>query len=178
MLSSVLAFARAEAEKRKAKGLVAAISPTPEAFVDQILDELDINIPTGGIIVDMGMGDGRWLLSAVSRFGKSRGLSAVGVELDKERIARARTLMAERGLQFEVIEASFTIVDVSSASVVIVYLSREGNRLLSEKLEDELRPNAVVVAVGFAFCSTSWAKRLRKKWNCPYSSLPAYLYEM
>jgi len=176
MLSSVLAFARAEAEKRKAKGLVAAISPTPEAFVDQILDELDI--PTGGIIVDMGMGDGRWLLSAVSRFGKSRGLSAVGVELDKERIARARTLMAERGLQIEVIEASFSIVDVSSASVVIVYLSREGNRLLSEKLEDELRPNAVVVAVGFSFCSTPWAKRLRKKWNCPSSSLPAYLYEM
>ena len=177
MLSSVLAFARAEADKRKAEGLVAAISPTPEAFVDLILGDLEI--PPGTIMVDMGMGDGRWLLSAVSRFGKSRGLCAVGVELDKERIARARTLMMERDLQFEVIEASFSSVDVSSASVVIVYLSREGNRLLSNKLEDELQPGgAVVVAVGFSFSSTSWAKRMRKTWKCPSSSLPAYLYEM
>ena len=183
MRASVLAFAREQAARQqRSKAALAEISPSPLPLITAVLSDPCVvaAVAEGGVVVDMGLGDGRWLFAALEHFGATGkgAVTAVGVEIDAERIALTRKLMAERGLgaaSVEIVHADFQQVVVTAAAVVFVYLSREGNRLLSAKLSSELRKGSIVVAIGFSF---SWTKALLNTHKCPATGLPAFIYSM
>src|SRR4051794_13578491 len=76
-----------------------------EAAVDRILDGL--GLPAGALVLDTGCGSGEMLLRALARDPTWRGL---GVDLDEDAIAVARTRAAERlpgrAVRFEVRDAA------------------------------------------------------------------------
>ena len=176
MRASVLAFAQKQRQKQRLMGALAEISPSPFPLIAAVLNDSHVSSALsadGSVILDMGFGDGRWLFAALEQFHGGR-LCAVGVELDPERIALTRRAMTEEGvLKLEIIQADFLHVDVSAATVLIAYLSRDGNRAIASKLSQELGAGALVVAVGFQFI---WAKKLLSTYNV--GGLPAYIYEM
>lgn len=191
LVQSVLAFARQKAlqsvsQRAPTPGLLAQISPSPEALVRVVLDDLVPRFQGRAcVLVDMGAGDGRWLQAALERFPAGT-LLALGVEMDAERIACTRRRLLQScgggggGRGPELVQADFMKgVSVRVSDVVVAYLSREGNRSLGSKLETELHGSGcLVVAVGFAFVGADWAARAVKTFKCPESILPAYLYKM
>lgn len=177
--ASVLEFARKQvAEQREIRSnLLAQISPSPASLIAAVFDDI-IPLPSS-VIIDMGMGDGRWLIAALERFTDER-ILAFGIEIDPARIQLTRKLIAEhhRPLSIEIVASDLLLVDVSMANIVIAYLSREGNKVLSAKLDKELQTGAIVVAVGFQFVAPQWSGRVTKSYKCSITGLPAYVYKM
>ncbi|NOX54329.1 MAG: methyltransferase domain-containing protein, partial [Planctomycetes bacterium] len=91
-----------------------------------------------------GCGDGRIVIEAAKKFG-ARG---VGVDIDPQRIkeclAGAKKAKVEKLVEFRLADA--TKIDVSSATVLALYLLSESNELLRPRLEKQLKPGTRVVA--------------------------------
>jgi len=116
--------------------------PTPPAIVDRMLELAQVG--PRDVVFDLGCGDGRIVIEAARKFG-ARG---VGVDIDpqriKECIAGAKKAKVEKLVEFRLADA--TKVDVSSATVLALYLLTESNALLRPRLEEQLKPNTRVVA--------------------------------
>lgn len=186
LAASVLEFARAQAAQRQKTSLVLAqISPSPFPLISAVLSDPAVAavIKPGSVVVDMGMGDGRWLLSLLDHYREIPRVCAIGIELDEERIQVTRQSMEAQGYSgagggLEIVRADFMSVSVGLSNLVLAYLSREGNKVLAAKLERELSPGAVVVAVGFMFVWLDGKGRLTRTHKCPTTGLPAYIYVM
>jgi SAM-dependent methyltransferase len=101
----------------------------------------------GDVVYDLGCGDGRIVITAAQRYG-ARG---VGVDLDPDRIREARANSARAGVSDRVtflLQDLFT-TDVSTATVVTMYLSPDVNMRLRPKLLRELRAGSRVVSHQF-----------------------------
>jgi SAM-dependent methyltransferase len=96
------------------------------------------------VVYDLGSGDGRVVIAAARDFG-ARG---VGVELDKELVAGSTTNAREAGVAERVkfLEEDFFVSDLSTATVVTVYLLPELNIRLIPKFLKELKPGSKVVS--------------------------------
>jgi precorrin-6B methylase 2 len=81
-----------EVIEQKSPVVVAAQQPTPSRVIDQIMDALSLS--SDDTFADIGCGDGRILIDAVTRFG----CKAVGVEIDPAKADEARKRVAEAGL--------------------------------------------------------------------------------
>lgn len=96
------------------------------------------------VIYDLGSGDGRIVIRAARRYGAR----AVGVEIDPRLVwfseRNARREKVDHLVSF-VPEDALT-VDVSPATVVTLYLTREANLRLRPSLRRQLRPGARVVS--------------------------------
>ena len=161
-------------------------SPPPEAFAATPL------VGPGACIVDLGCGDGRWLLAAARAF-RGLGVQCVGYDLDEVLLEKAgrgaaafELEMADAeggedggGAEAATVPASSVVMhrqdlmlaDISGAAVVVAYLFREGCVEVQEKLDKELPPRAAVVSVGFAM--RGWDAR----WSCRVDgSVPCYYY--
>jgi SAM-dependent methyltransferase len=119
--------------------------PTREDVMETMLSLASIR--PGDVVYDLGCGDGRIVIAAVKRFG-ARGL---GVDLDNDLIARAQ---AEAQWQGIADRASFSArdlfdLDLSPASVVMLYLSVEINQKLRPRMLSQLRPGARIVSNRF-----------------------------
>ena len=179
---------RFEDQKREndAEMLMAPISPTPQALVEEALhrvaSECDSTgaplIKSGSVIVDLGCGDGRWLLAAARKYPKVR---CVGYDLDTVLLEKGRAFLEElqrdgefaatsSSVEFE--QQDLMVADVSQASLVVAYLFREGCAAVIEKLERELPPaGSAVLSVGFAL----------RKWEARWTlrvpgCVPCYFY--
>ena len=119
-----------------------AYIPTPKDIVRRMLRAAGVR--RGETVFDLGAGDGRFLIEAVRGFGAQ----AIGVEIDPERLARAKERLAATGTVAMMIQGDLMEVDVSTADVVTIYLSESVNAKLAPKLRDELRDGARVVFVG------------------------------
>ena len=183
----VLDFATKQAERQLTENtlgssLLAQISPSPAALIASVYDDLAPHFPDGQscMLLDMGMGDGRWLRAALDRF-PGCAVQAIGIEMEAERIAKTRQLLlSERGSTrgIEIVQADFMHVNVSTANILVAYLSREGNKALAGKLDAELRDSGcLVLAVGFVFNGPEWTAREQKKF-VHAGGLKAYLYKM
>lgn len=122
--------------------------PTPWAIVDEILK-------LGGVgpndfVVDLGSGDGRLVLTAVTRF-KAKG--GFGVDIEPQLVAdandRARKAGVADRVKFHVRDLFRT--NVSDASVVTLYLLPTSVPKLEAKLLAELAPGARVVSHDYPF---------------------------
>ncbi|KUF91856.1 hypothetical protein AM588_10003357 [Phytophthora nicotianae] len=77
------------------KELFAPFSPSPVAVIDAVWAKIEgaqLSLTSNDLLVDLGCGDGRWLVSGVKRFN----CSAFGVELDENLVKRAKIKCIER----------------------------------------------------------------------------------
>ncbi|CAM9902394.1 unnamed protein product [Ectocarpus sp. 6 AP-2014] len=131
-------------ENTRETSLVAPISPSPESLIETVLDSL--RLEPQDIVVDLGCGDGRWLLAAARRGCAGRGLDLNENLLRKGRLAAAEARVSSL---VELDKEDIFVAPLAGSTVIIVYLFREGLAKMKEKLEAEADPGARVVSVGF-----------------------------
>ena len=119
--------------------------PTPDDVVAAMLDTA--NVTAVDVVYDLGSGDGRIVIEAAKKYGAR----AVGVELDPDLIKRATANAQKAGVADKVtfVRSDFFKVDLSPATVVMLYLSQSTNLRLQPKLRRELKPGARVVSHRF-----------------------------
>lgn len=147
-----LAFATAFALPRAFGQPAAPYVPTPDALVDTMLGLAHTG--PGDRVVDLGSGDGRIPIRAVSQFGAR---SAVGIEIDGALVQLASENARAAGVADRVrfIEGDLYRADLSAATVVTVYLVPSMMAGVERKLRAELRPGARIVVHDYPF--PSWA---------------------
>lgn len=120
--------------------------PTPQNVVDEMLTLA--NVTKDDVVYDLGCGDGRLVITAVKKFGASRGF---GVDIDPERIAESNANAKAAGVTDR---ATFAVQDLfqtdfKDATVVTLYLLPQVNLKLRPKLLSDLRPGTRVVSHSF-----------------------------
>ncbi len=104
------------------------------------------------------------------------GARGVGLELQPGVVELAWTNIAERGLeeQVEISQGDFFEADLSSATLVVLYLTTNTLHRLSDKLQ-EVRPGTRIVTHDFAL--PGWPCRQQTKWTSSRGEVtPIYLY--
>jgi hypothetical protein len=145
-----------------AAGTVAPFVTTPMSIVDEMLQLA--NAGPADYVVDLGSGDGRLVLQAVTRFGVRRGL---GVDLDPRLVQHANDKAGEAGVtsraRFEVRDLFDT--DLHDATVVTVYLLPGIMGKLQAKLLAELPAGSRVVSHDYPF--PSWPIERVRSFDVP-----------
>lgn len=118
---------------------------TSAPLVERMLDLAGVG--ASDHLIDLGCGDGRIVVAAARR-----GATALGIDIEPERIAEAQAAAREAGVEHLV---AFRCEDLfatrlEAASVVTLYLLPLANRLLSTRLQTELAPGSRVLSHGFA----------------------------
>lgn len=123
---------------------VAPYVSTPEADVQQMLDMA--GVVSGDHLIDLGSGDGRIVIAAARL-----GARAHGVELEPDLVELAQQRAQQAGLaelatfsHGDAFEA-----DISTATVVTLYLLPEVNIALKPRLLRELEPGTRVISNNF-----------------------------
>ena len=139
-----VAAAQAPVPPRNAGPVVA----TPTSIVDEILALADVG--RGDYVVDLGSGDGRIVIAAVSRYHARGGF---GVDIDAAMVALSNANAARAGVADRVrfYEHDLFTTDVGEASVVTVYLLPSVMADVERKLRAELKPGARIVVHDFPF---------------------------
>ncbi|KAE8908631.1 hypothetical protein PF005_g14282 [Phytophthora fragariae] len=153
--------------------LFAPFSPSPVAVIDAVwtkLEDAQLALTSEDLLVDLGCGDGRWLVSGVKRFD----CKALGVELDETLVHRARTQVQEQQLQhkIQVQLGDVMLADISQAKLVIVYAFAESLPGIAQRLTAQLKEDASVLSVGFRV--PDW----KPHWSEREGGLRWYLYKM
>jgi len=119
--------------------------PTPEEVVVKMLEM--VGASRDDVLYDLGCGDGRVLIVAA----KKKGIKCVGVEIRRDLVEQAKRRIMEEGLQglVEVHHGDMFQFDVSSATIVYLYLTTELNAQLRSKLERELKKGTRVISHQF-----------------------------
>jgi predicted RNA methylase len=101
------------------------------------------------VVFDLGSGDGRIVNMAATRYG-ARG---VGIELQPNLVAQSRLAAEDSGVSHRVtfVTGDLFKADISSATVVMLYLWPSVNKALETKLKKELRPGTRIVSHSFDF---------------------------
>jgi len=119
--------------------------PTPPVMVKAMLELAEVQ--ANDVVYDLGCGDGRIVIAAVTRFG-CRG---VGIDIDPVRIETARAAAKAKQvtdrLQFYVGDLYET--DFRAATVVILYLLPHLNVRLLPQLRQQLQPGARIISRDF-----------------------------
>ena len=120
-------------------------TPTRHAIADAMLQLAMVG--PADIVFDLGSGDGRIPIIAAQKYG-ARG---VGVELDARLVEQSQQNARDAGVADRVtfIRADLFTADISTATVVALYLSPSMNRELVPKLQKELKPGTRVVSHQF-----------------------------
>lgn len=118
---------------------------TPQPVVDAML--LLARVTADDVVYDLGSGDGRIVVIAAQKYG-ARG---VGIEIQPRLVAMSREVAREGGVDDRVrfVEGDMFTADISTATVVTLWLSRTVNARLEPKLRRELRPGARIVSHQF-----------------------------
>ena len=127
---------------------VAPYVATPWSIVDAMLTLAGVG--ADDFVVDLGSGDGRLVISAVTKYGARGGY---GVDLDPALVRLANANAAQAGVaaraRFE--ERDLFTADVRAATVVTVYLLPKVMGAVERKLRAELAPGARVVVNDYPF---------------------------
>jgi tRNA G46 methylase TrmB len=160
---------------RSSSLLAAPISPTPKDIIPLFLPQL--NIGPNSLLVDLGCGDGRWLITAA----KLCKCQCLGIDVDVGRLKLAELSIEKDELSnqiqvrkqdiFEFVEKDREFL--SKADVFILYLFRDAMVKIATVLQqrsDDLKRGIKILCVGFAL--PGWKAIMVEK----RSSLPIYLY--
>jgi cyclopropane fatty-acyl-phospholipid synthase-like methyltransferase len=125
-------------------GEVPFVRTTPEV-IDRMLELARVR--AGDVVYDIGSGDGAIIIRAAKKYG----VKGIGIEIDQELVLKARNNAfrekVEHLVEFRAQDA-FT-ADVSSATVVTLYMLPEFNAKLRPILERQLKPGSRVVSHDF-----------------------------
>eukprot|EP00897_Mesotaenium_endlicherianum_P003272 jgi/Mesen1/2973/ME000176S02015 len=126
---------------------LAPFVPTPTHVGRQMLELA--RVQPQDYVFDLGCGDGRLLVAAAKQFGAK----GHGVELNEELLKEAEAAVKAEGLShcITLSHQDATTVDLSEASVVVLYLSETGNSRLLPRMRKQLRPGSRVVSFCWAF---------------------------
>jgi SAM-dependent methyltransferase len=118
--------------------------PTPPSVVARMLDLADVR--RGDFVIDLGSGDGRIAIAAVTR-----GARALGVDIDPVRIREANANAAKTGVTELVSFREQDLFDtpIADATVLTMYLLDSVNLRLRPRILAELRPGTRVVSHAF-----------------------------
>jgi len=124
--------------------------PTPLTVVDAMLKLAGVG--PSDTVFDLGSGDGRIPIMAAERYGAH----GVGIEIQPGLIKTSRQAAHDAGVDDKVtfVEQDFFDADLSSATVVILYLWPTVNDSLEPKLRRELRPGTRIVS--YTFGMSKW----------------------
>ena len=127
------------------KASLAPFVASPEMIVEEMLRLAEIG--KDDVIYDLGSGDGRIVLAAARLYG-ARG---IGFELDPDLVRRSTESARRAGIAHlvEFRQQDVLTVDLSPATVVTIYLSRDANLKLRPALRSQLRPGSRVVSHDF-----------------------------
>ena len=126
------------------RGADVVYEPTPLAVVDTLVAAA--NVGPKDVVYDLGCGDGRFLVAAARRGAMGRGFD-LNFNLVEWATANALAERVDARVKFEVRDL-FT-VDMSSATVVTLYLLPELNLKVRPKLWKELALGSRVVSNAF-----------------------------
>jgi hypothetical protein len=137
--------------------------PTPPDVVDEMIKLAGIR--ASDVVYEPGCGDARITIAAVQG-GASRG---VGIDIDPKRVAEARTHVKAARLENKIdirLGDALDIQDLSSASVVFLYMGEQFNLSIRPTLWRELKVGARVVSHGFSM--GDWKPNQSLKLKSPY----------
>ncbi len=115
---------------------------TPQNVVDRMLQVAHVG--PGDYVIDLGSGDGRMVITAAQKYG-ARGF---GVDLDRRLVELANRLAVRAGVADRAVfyERDLYDTDLTSASVVTIYLLPEVNLMVRPKLLATLKPGTRIVS--------------------------------
>jgi SAM-dependent methyltransferase len=118
--------------------------PTPQNVVDKMLEMAEVK--KTDVVYDLGCGDGRIVVTAAKKYG----CKAIGFDIDPDRIDESLENVKKNHVEelVRVEHADIFTLDLSSASVVTLYLLPELNVKLIPQLED-LKPGSRIVSHDF-----------------------------
>lgn len=114
---------------------------TPFEVIDPLLDFSGVT--AGDVVYELGCGDGRCVIAAAQR-----GARGVGVDINPQLIEQAKSQARAAGVQHRTrfLVGDALKMDLSDATVVLLYLPTAFNLRLRPKLQRELRAGARVVS--------------------------------
>ena len=117
--------------------------PTPQALVDKMLDMAKAT--PADFVMDLGSGDGRWVITAAKR-----GIRAKGVEYDPDMVDLSRRNAEKEGVadRATFVKADLFKTDLSKASVITMFLLPALNLKLRPRIL-ALKPGTRVVSNSF-----------------------------
>jgi precorrin-6B methylase 2 len=120
---------------------------TPPQVVRRMLELA--GVCSSDVVMDLGSGDGRVLLTAVRDFDAR---IAIGYELREDLIKSARERLESLNLEDRVIlmKADIMDADLSETTVIFIYLTGTANDKLRFKFEEEVRPGTRIVSHDFS----------------------------
>jgi predicted RNA methylase len=124
---------------------LAPFDPMPQEVVERLLSLAEVK--PSDVVYDLGTGDGRVVISAATKYG-ARG---VGFEIDSGLVKLARENVRKVGVEelVQIRQQDFMTADLSAATVVTLYLSREANEAIKPLLLKQLKAGARVVSYSF-----------------------------
>lgn len=136
---------RAETTTGAQRPSLAPYVPTPQDVVERML--AIANVGKNDVVVDLGSGDGRLVITAAKQFG-ARG---IGIDIDPARIAEGRANAKVAGVESLVAfrQEDALQADLSQATVVTLYLLSSSNVKLRPRLLSQLKPGARIVSHQF-----------------------------
>ena len=141
-LGEIFPFARG---KKEGDPSFAPFVVTPLDVVQEMLKLAELR--PDDVVFDLGSGDGRIVITAAREYG-ARGF---GFELQTDLVRRAQEDARRAGVgdRAEFYVQDVLTVDLTGATVVTIYLSREANLKLRPRLFSQLRPGSRVISHEF-----------------------------
>ena len=119
--------------------------PTPQPLVDRMLEMAEVK--GSDFLIDLGCGDGRIPVTAAQRYGAT----GLGVDFEAQRIVEAHENAKKAGVVDKVTFRKEDLfgTDISSASVLTLYLSLSINIKLRPRILQAMKPGARVLSHDF-----------------------------
>src|SRR5262249_42907139 len=135
------------ADRGQPDKIVIRYVPTPQPVVDAMLQLAGVG--KDDVVYDLGCGDGRIVVTAVSKYQAKRG---VGIDLDPERIRDSEATAKAAGVEGRGESRGGDVREIKAsppASVVTLYLANEVNERLRPTLQKTLKPGSRIVSHRF-----------------------------
>jgi SAM-dependent methyltransferase len=125
--------------------ILAPFVPTPQDVVERMLRLADVT--SRDLVYDLGCGDGRIIITAARKYG-ARG---VGVDIEPYRVAESQSGAKQAGVEHLV---TFSLqdamaVDLSPATVVMLYLVHWSTSKLQPIIKRQVKPGTRIISHSF-----------------------------